>query len=258
MWGPVAIEDQTRLIDLILRDPEPAYVEPLAAMLKGGANPRANRRCDAIGGGSHCARDQRPQQFLRCQCHCYEYCNTLGWFYDHFDHPRRLRLLFLAASFLNCTAWHQKNIGDQSSITIEAPGGADRLSQTQLLDRLEAAMRALNGPESAAWTRAYLDNAADRGPLIQPHRIRGRHHGYDTHNQEIAQVMLEDYATNRNRERDLLLIAAAYHTAAHRKYGDQLRAEPQVRRGARISRPSMTRRIAWDVPLWDPSKGSPS
>ena len=33
--------------------------------------------------------------------HCYEYCNTLGWFYDTFEHPQRLKLLYVAASFLN-------------------------------------------------------------------------------------------------------------------------------------------------------------
>ena len=27
--------------------------------------------------------------------HCYEYRNTLAWFYDNFDHPRRLRLIYL-------------------------------------------------------------------------------------------------------------------------------------------------------------------
>jgi len=26
--------------------------------------------------------------------HCYEYCNTLAWFFDTFDHPRRLRLVY--------------------------------------------------------------------------------------------------------------------------------------------------------------------
>ena len=32
--------------------------------------------------------------------HCYEYTNALGWFYDRFDHPRRLRLLYVAAEFV--------------------------------------------------------------------------------------------------------------------------------------------------------------
>jgi hypothetical protein len=226
--GPVAPEDQVRLIDLILREPEPYYVEPLAAMLKGAVDPRRIVDVMQLAAARIVLETRDPNNFSM-PMHCYEYCNNLGWFYDHFDHPRRLRLLFLAASFLNCTAWHQKDIGDLSPVTIEAPGGADRLSQGQLLDRVEAAMRALNGQESAAWTRAYLNDAGDRAPLVQRIAFVAAIMGNDTHNQEIAQVMLEDYATNRNSERDLLLIAAAYHTAAHRKYGDQF--EPSRRFG---------------------------
>ena len=44
--------------------------------------------------------------------------------------------------------------------------------------------------------------------------------GNDPHNQEIAQCMLMDFGTNRQPDRDRLLLAAAYHTAMHRKYGD--------------------------------------
>jgi hypothetical protein len=41
--------------------------------------------------------------------------------------------------------------------------------------------------------------------------------------------MLMDFGTNRHPERDKLLLAAAYHTAMHRKYGDPL--EPARRFG---------------------------
>lgn len=161
--------------------------------------------------------------------HCYEYCNTLGWFYDTFDHPRRLRLLFVAGSFLNCTAWHQKHIGDLTTLRIEAPTGANRLTQQQLLDRVAAAIGSLNGPESAAWTQAYLDDVTARAPLVETIALAAAKMGNDTHNQEIAQCMLEDFAKNRSPNRDLLVVAAAYHTAAHRKYGYPL--EPSRRFG---------------------------
>ena len=46
--------------------------------------------------------------------------------------------------------------------------------------------------------------------------------GNDPHNQEIALCLLEDYGKNRNPDRDRLLLAAAQHTARHRKYGDPL------------------------------------
>jgi len=46
--------------------------------------------------------------------------------------------------------------------------------------------------------------------------------GNDPHNQEIGQVLLEDYAKNRSWDRDRLLLACAHHTAVHRKYGNPL------------------------------------
>ena len=55
--------------------------------------------------------------------------------------------------------------------------------------------------------------------------------GNDPHNQEIAQCMLMDFGTNRHPDRDKLLLAAAYHTAMHRKYGDPLEPAASLRRG---------------------------
>ncbi len=46
--------------------------------------------------------------------------------------------------------------------------------------------------------------------------------GNDPHNQEIGLCMLEDYGKNRDPGCDRLLLAAAQHTARHRKYGDPL------------------------------------
>jgi len=126
-------------------------------------------------------------------------------------------------------ALHQKGIGDSHKVAINAPGGADRLTAAQLLERVDEAVCALNGPESLAWTQAYLDNVSDRGPLVQKIALAATKLGNDPHNQEIAQCMLMDFGTNRQPERDRLLLAAAYHTAMHRKYGDPL--EPAKRFG---------------------------
>jgi hypothetical protein len=42
--------------------------------------------------------------------HGYEYTNTVRWFYDNFDHPNRLRLLYIAASFINQCAFQIKHM----------------------------------------------------------------------------------------------------------------------------------------------------
>ncbi|MGH7039740.1 MAG: hypothetical protein ACREE1_16565, partial [Stellaceae bacterium] len=88
----------------------------------------------------------------------------------------------------------------------------------------DAAVLDLNGPDSVAWTRAYLLSGADRKPLTERLALLASRMGNDPHNQEIGQILLEDYGKNRGRDRDRLLLACAHHTTVHRKYGDPLDA----------------------------------
>jgi hypothetical protein len=161
--------------------------------------------------------------------HCYEYHNTLAWFWDNFDHPRRLRLLYIAACFANRVAGHQIGLGDVHPEVLPT-ADATGLSQAQVLDRVDTAICSLNGPDSLAWTQAYCDNFSDRGPLVSRIALCATKLGNDPHNQEIAQCMLMDFGTNQQPNRDRLLLCAAYHTAMHRKYGDPL--EPAKRFGS--------------------------
>jgi len=156
--------------------------------------------------------------------HTYEYCNTLGWFYDNFEHPQRLKLLYVAGSMVNQAAWNQRNSGWLKSDPISAPSGAGRMSGSQIIERLEAALAALDPPAAVAWTRAYLDSGEDRSMLVQRLALMAARFGNDPHNQEIPQCLLEDYAKNRCSDRDRLLLASAHISAAHRKYGDTFEA----------------------------------
>src|SRR5947199_1233013 len=105
---PLSPAEEAMLTDAIVRQPEPSMIEALVALLRPRRGPR--RIPDAI----HVAAAQvildtgHPTNFSMSQ-HGYEYCNTLGWFYDTFEHPRRLPLLFVAAAFINRAAEHQAN-----------------------------------------------------------------------------------------------------------------------------------------------------
>jgi hypothetical protein len=76
--------------------------------------------------------------------------------------------------------------------------------------------------ESVAWTRAYLKGGYDRHPLVQTLALGAVKEGNDTHNQEIALCLLDDYLHSTAAARDTLLLACAHHTAGHAKYGDPL------------------------------------
>jgi hypothetical protein len=226
--GEVSPGEAAELIHATIRDDEMVALDYVTKLINAGKNPR--RILDVLQiGCTQVVLETQVGEYFNMPHHCYEYLNTLGWFWDNFDHPRRLRLLYVATSFLNRTAYCQRGLGEAHPFAAKAPAGADRLTAKQLLERVDAAVCALNGQESADWTQAYLDTGADRVPLVQCIALTATKLGNDPHNQEIAQCMLMDYGINRQPDRDRLLLSAAYHTAMHRKYGDPL--EPARRFG---------------------------
>jgi hypothetical protein len=221
--APLSEADTEELIDALVRQHEPAYIEKISALLLAGKSPR--RIIDAIqlAAAQVVLETDGPNNFSMPQ-HTYEYCNTIGWFYDNFEHPQRLKLLYVAGSMVNQAAWNQRSSGWLKSVPISPPSGAARMSGSQVIDRLEGAILALDPPEAVAWTRAYLDGGEDRSPLIQRLALIAARIGNDPHNQEIPQCMLEDYGKNQCRDRERLLLACAHISAGHRKYGDFLEA----------------------------------
>ena len=219
--APLDTAETEALIEVILRDTEPAFAVHLTALLKAGKSPRAIMDAIQVGAAQVVIETHDDLNFSLPQ-HCYEYCNTLGWFWDNFDHPQRLKLLFLAAAYLNQAAWHQKLTGDLTPPRLERPANATPLGATEMASRVEAACIALDGPKALGWVKACLESGHDTAPLVRALASACSRLGNDPHNQEIALCMLEDYGKNRNPHRDRLLLAAAQHTARHRKYGDAL------------------------------------
>src|SRR6266446_7834935 len=217
--GSLDETETEEVIDALIHQHEPAYIEKISALLLAGKSPR--RIIDAIQlAAAQIVREtQGPNSFSMPQ-HTYEYCNTIGWFYDNFEHPQRLKLLFVAGSMVNQAAWNQRSSGWLKSDPIKAPGGSDRLSGGHIIERLEAALAAQNPPEAVAWTKAYLDRGEDRSRLVQRLALMATRLGNDPHNQEIPQCLLEDYGKNQSRDRERLLLACAHISAGHRKYGD--------------------------------------
>ena len=217
--GTLNEAESEELIGALIHRHEPAYIEKISALLLGGRSPR--RIIDAIqlAAAQIVLETEGPNNFSMPQ-HTYEYCNTIGWFYDNFEHPQRLKLLYVAGSMVNQAAWNQRSSGWLKTGRISAPNGASRLSGSQIIQQLEAALAALNPPEAVAWTKAYLDSGEDRSLLVQRLALMATRLGNDPHNQEIPQCLLEDYGKNQSPDRERLLLACAHISAGHRKYGD--------------------------------------
>ena len=221
--APMTPAETSDLVRRLIREPEPAGVERIAELLRTGKRLRDLLDAIRIGAAQAVIETRNPNNFSMSQ-HCYQYVSTHGWFMERFEHRHQVKLLFLAAAFLERTAHHQAHTGDMQPIGIEAPAGADRLAPGAILDRLEEAAVTLDVEASEAWTKAYLESGADRAPLVERLALAACRTGNDPHNQEIAQVMLEDCVGGRTADPDRVLIACAHHTAGHRKYGDFLEA----------------------------------
>jgi hypothetical protein len=220
--GPLAEAEVEALIETLIREHEPAYIEKISQLLLAGVAPR--RIVDAIQlAAAQVVLETEGANSFSMPQHTYEYCNTLGWFYDNFAHPQRLKLLYVAGSMVNQAAWNQKHMGWTRTAPVPAASHA-RLSAPQLIDRLEQALAACDPVEAVAWTRAYLESGAERAPLVQCLALMASRFGNDPHNQEIPQCLLQDYGKNQCADRERLLLACAHISAGHRKYGDTFEA----------------------------------
>jgi hypothetical protein len=218
--APLTKTESDVLLDAVLRQPEPAYLLAVTELLKNGKSPRSILDALQVGCAEVVLETHNDLNFSLPQ-HCFEYCNTLGWFWDTFEHPQRLKLLYLASAYLNQAAHHQRLTGDLLPPRIEKPATAG-LDAERMAAAVEAATIALDSPKAVGWTQAYLDSGHDTAPLVRALAMACSRLGNDPHNQEIALCMLEDYGKSRSPDRGRLLLAAAQHTARHRKYGDPL------------------------------------
>ena len=221
--SPVEAEE---LIAAIRGPEEKAWIEALTSLLLAGKDPRRILDTIQIAAARVILTAGLPDNFSMPH-HGYEYTNTMGWFFDTFDHPHRLKLLYVACSFIHQSSGWVRDTPGNAFNDAKAPAAASALGAAQILERLDEAQMALKTEDSVAWTRAYLDGGYDRAPLVRTLALAAVKEGNDPHNQEIGLCLLEDYGHTRAHDKDTLLLACAHHTAGHIKYGDPL--EPYKR-----------------------------
>ncbi len=221
--GALTPVESLALLEALLSGNEPGHIDLIVALLKAGKGPRQIIDTIQVASAQLILETGHPNNYSMSQ-HSYEYCNTVRWFFDTFEHPHRLKLLFVAGAFVNRAAHHQRHTPDNGPIKIEAPRGAETMSQHELLQKLDEALLQLQPYEAVNWTAAYLRAGLDRAALIETLATAAAMMGNDPHNQELGICLLEDYAHTTAKDRDRLLLASAKHTAGHRKYGDPLEA----------------------------------
>ena len=221
--GALTPVESLALQQAILSGQEPAFIDLIVALLKAGRGHRQIIDTIQLASAQLIIETGDVNAYSMPQ-HSYEYCNTVRWFFDTFQHPHRLKLLFVAAAFVTRAAHHQKHTPDNNPVKIAPPKGSDALTSSEVLKRLDSALDGLRAFEAMDWVAAYLRDGADRAPLLQTLAVGAAKAGNDPHNQELGICLLDDYGHSTAEDRDRLLYASAKHTAGHRKYGSHLDA----------------------------------
>ena len=221
---PLSDDEVETLVRILLTEHEPGYIDEISRLLLAGRSGRSIVDALQIAGARLLLRTSMPRGFAIPQ-HVVEYMNTLAWFFDTFDHKHRLKLLYVAGSFINSLAMSRIAIPEaEAPPDTSPPRGAHALSSNELLRNIDESIAALDPAQSVAWTRGYLEGGYDRGPLIETLAVSAVKLGNDPHNQELGLAPLEDYLKNKTAAREELILAAVQHTAGHMKYGDPTEA----------------------------------
>src|SRR5271154_6042423 len=114
---PLIKEEAQALEEALIRQPEPGFLELLSRYLEAGKSPRHILDALQLADAQVILETKGVNNFSLPQ-HCFEYLNTMAWFFDNFEHKHQLKLLYLGASYVNRAAWHQKGIGDAEPVAI--------------------------------------------------------------------------------------------------------------------------------------------
>jgi hypothetical protein len=221
--GALSPAEQQALEDVVRQGREPAWQYHLTDLLKAGKSPLQILDVIQVAAAELMVECGAPENYSMPQ-HTVEYCNTLRWYFEEFDHPHQMKLLYVAAAMTNTTARNQAAYPANGPIIIRRPRGIHSLDQRRLLERLDQALLARENDASLGLVQAYVDGGStyDRSALVQLLATASAKFGNDPHNQEICLCLLEDYVQSSAVRRDRLLLACVKNLTHYRKYGDPL------------------------------------
>jgi hypothetical protein len=221
--GALTPAEQVQLEDAMLHSREPEWQNQISALLKAGRGPRQILDVLQVAASELMVQCGAPENYSMPQ-HTTEYCNTLRWYFDAFDHPHQVKLLYVAGSMVNTAAHNQAADPKNGPMQIGHIPAADTWSSAEMLEQLESAILRRDSDTSIALTRTYLRNGYPQQPLVERLAVCAAKFGNDPHNQEICLGLVEDFVHSTAQRREVLLFACIKNLTGYRKYGDHFEA----------------------------------
>ena len=221
--GTLSIEQQRVVEDAILHAREPAWQYMLVNLLKEGVGPRQILDVIQVAASELMLECGAPENYSMPQ-HAAEYCNTLRWYFDAFDHPHVVKLLFVAGAMVNTAAHNQAADPKNGPRPLAGVHNAAAWDARRVLQHLHGALLARRQEESLALVHTYIAAGYEDDALVRLLATAAAEFGNDPHNQEICLSLLEDYAKSTATDRERLLLGSVTNLTGYRKYGEPLEA----------------------------------
>jgi len=243
--GLLTAEEQRQLEDVVLHSYQPDWQYHLTGLLKAGKGTRPILDVLQVAAAELMLECGAPENFSMPQ-HTAEYCNTLRWYFDEFDHPHQVKLLYVAAAMVNTAAHNQAADPKNGPRVIRRFRNADGWDGRRLLERLHQAMLARSSDEALALVHAYVQSDFEQAELVELLALAAAEFGNDPHNQEICLCLLEDYVKSTAVDRERLLFGCVMNLTGYRKYGEPLEAFQRF--ASAFDVPSLTS-VSGDAPV---------
>jgi len=219
--GVLSPAEQRGLEDVILHSREPDWQYLITDLLKTGKGVRQILDVIQVAAAELMLECGAPENYSMPQ-HSAEYCNTLRWYFDAFDHPHQVKLLFLAGAMVNTASHNQAADAKNGPRRILSVRGIDAWDQSRLLGRLHQSLLSRNSDESLALVHGYVSAGFEESALVQLLATAATEFGNDPHNQEICLSLLEDFSRSTAVDREKLLFGGVVNLTGYRKYGEPL------------------------------------
>jgi hypothetical protein len=221
--GTLSPDEQASLEDAMLHSHEPEWQNRITALLQAGKGPRQILDVLQVAASELMLECGAPENYSMPQ-HTTEYCNTLRWYFDAFDHPHQVKLLYVAGAMVNTAAHNQAADPKNGPITIGRVPSAEAWDARRLLHEIDTAMLVRDSDTSLALVSTYLRNGYPQADLVEQLAVACAKFGNDPHNQEICLGLIEDYVRSTANRREVLLYGCIKNLTGYRKYGDHFEA----------------------------------
>src|ERR687885_1351607 len=130
--GELTADEQAALEGALLPGQEPAWQYQITDLLKAGRSPKNILDVVQVAAAELMIQTGAPENYSMPQ-HTVEYCNTVAWYFQHFDHPHQLKLLYVAGAMTNQAAHNQAAYPQNGPVQVRGVRGIEAWDRRRIL-----------------------------------------------------------------------------------------------------------------------------